>query len=204
MKEHGLQPPQALLEELVRQAKRPPGAMPTASAKTMEKRERFFAGDPVLRQEALDGLAAGRRGRLWYVFEGNSYPDVFIETPDALIIIEGKYTESGATTRTSWMPDRHQMLHHLDGAWEIRGDRSVYGLFIVDGESNDDPAVPKKWLDAAASTVSPEVLENSMPHRKTSAERQQVADCFVGITTWQATQRRFGLNSALLTPRKLG
>lgn len=201
-KEYPLNPSVALLEELVRNAKLPKSGMPRATAKTIEARERLIAGDSATLEAALRGLESGQLDRKWYVFEGSSFPDVFIETPDALIIVEGKYTEAGATTKTTWMPDRDQMLRHLDGAWEIRGARSVYGLFIVDGGGASDPlAVPKKWKDASSATISAEALKSSLPHRKTLRDKQLIADCLVGITTWQAVQECFNLHPALLTKR---
>jgi hypothetical protein len=60
-----------------------------------------------------------------------------IETPDALIVIEGKRTESGATIDTTWLTGRHQIWRHIDAAWEIRGRRQVFGFFIVEGEDPD-------------------------------------------------------------------
>jgi hypothetical protein len=194
----------ALLEWLIRNPALPKAGMPPASAETMRNRQRLLDGDPAALNEALKGLATGRFEKMWYAFEGSSYPDAFIETPDALIVVEGKYTESGPTTKTTWMPERHQMLRHLDGAWEIRGKRSVYGLFIVDGGESPNPlAVPVKWRAACANSAKAEVLETSLPHRKTVEERRAIADCLVGITTWQAIQHSFNLSPALLTTRSL-
>ncbi len=152
--------------------------------------------------KALKGLASGELGKEWYVLEGPSYPDAFIETPDALIVIEGKFTETGATTKTTWMPKRHQMLRHLDAAWEIRGQRSVYGLFIVESETPTQSDVPAKWSSIAASTTGEDALLTSLPHRKDSNERRQIAESFIGITTWQAIQKEFGLDASLLRPRQ--
>lgn len=201
-KEYALKPPVALLESLIHDAKMPKGGMPPASHATIRAREHLLAGDRTAIEEALEGLATGRFERKWYAFEGSSFPDAFIETPDAFIVVEGKYTESGATTKTTWMPERHQMLRHLDGAWEIRGSRSVYGLFIVEGGDPRDPlAVPQKWRVAFDKSVTDNVLETSLPHRTTVQERKNIADCLVGITTWQAIQNCFNLSPSLLTKR---
>jgi hypothetical protein len=201
-KEYALKPPVALLSELIHNPRLPEGGMPAASDATVRARQRLLDGDPVARKEALEGLATGRFGGKWFAFEGSSFPDAFIETPDALIVVEGKYTESGATTKTTWMPERLQMLRHLDGAWEIRGGRSVYGIFIVDGDASRDPlAVPEKWRMAFNDSATPGVLKASLPHRKTVNERALIGQCLVGITTWQAIQADFNLSPALLTAR---
>jgi len=36
------------------------------------------------------------------------------------------------------MAGRQQMLRHIDAACEIRGDRAVYGIFIVEAMSKTD------------------------------------------------------------------
>jgi hypothetical protein len=157
---------------------------------------------PTHSQKGLRGLASGSINRKWYAFEGPSFPDAFIETPDALIVVEGKYTEVWTTTKTTWMTNRHQMLRHVDGAWEIRGTRSVYGIFIVDGSGESNPAkIPAKWETAYRDTLSPEALRSSLPHRKVREERQAIADCLVGITTWEAIQHCFNLDPVLLTKK---
>jgi hypothetical protein len=200
-KEKSLQPPLSLLEWLIWNAEKPKRGMPKASASTTAARELLCARDPETIVQALDGVASGKLGREWYVLEGPSYPDAFIETPDALIIVEGKFTEAGATTTTTWMSKRHQMLRHLDGAWEIRGSRSVYGFFVVEADESTGLAVPEKWRDAAKSTNTYESLKSSLPHRQDSAERAQIGECFTGITTWQAIQTAFKLDPSLLKPR---
>lgn len=46
-------------------------------------------------------LRSAGTGRGWHVLEGPTYPDVFVETRDALVVVEGKRTEAGPTTSTS-------------------------------------------------------------------------------------------------------
>jgi hypothetical protein len=126
-------------------------------------------------------------GRGWHVLEGASRPDVYLETPEAIVVIEGKRTEAGPTTHTSWMKTRHQMLRHIDAAWDQRTGRRVFGFFIVEG---DDPegAIPDHWLAVARATTEPEAVARSLPHR-TQEERDAIASAFLGVTTWQATCR---------------
>lgn len=136
-------------------------------------------------------LASGRCGqmldtRAWYIFEGPTHPDAIIETPDALIVIEGNQTEAGPTTSTTWMPCRHQIWRHIDAAWEIRGALRVFGLFIVESERGLE--VPKVWSDAVDQSQSERVLDGSFPHRG-NAERAARAACLIGVTTLAASSR---------------
>ena len=88
---------------------------------------------------------------------------------------------------TCWMQVRHQILRHLDAAWEARDGRSeLMGLIIVE-ESRVQNEV---WQNYPETLRSAKVLPASLPHR-TEEERAQIGAAFHGITTWQAVCRRF-------------
>jgi hypothetical protein len=197
--ERALQPPQALLEWLVGNLSLGEGKELKGSPDTIAQRQNLLDRHPETVAAALAALGEGKLGRAWHVLEGATYPDAFIETPDVIVVVEGKRTEPGPTTSTTWMAGRHQMLRHLDAAWEIRGNRSVYGLFIVegDGESSEVPAV---WREACSMTLSGDALSTSLPHRSVE-ERRQIASGFVGATTWQAVVAEFGLPGSVLRER---
>jgi hypothetical protein len=168
---------------------------PKADAKseiTKEKRKALLLGDTSIQAEALALLNRGAPQQVWYVLEGRSRADVFIETDDAIIVIEGKRTEPDATTSTSWLANRHQMLRHLDCAWEMRAGRRGYGFFIVESKKSDG-RVPKKWQEACNETIAVTTLETSLPHRS-QADREAIARSFLGATTWQRVRDRFDLD----------
>jgi hypothetical protein len=199
--ERALLPPITLLEWLVRNVTLSEGATLTGDVDTVKARQRLLARDRDTIDAALKLLRERRLPRTWYVFEGPTCPDVFIDTPDALIVVEGKRTEAGPTTCTEWMPARHQMLRHMDAAWEIRGDRAVYGFFIVEADPHSQSTVaPMKWREAACATVSPAALDGSLPHRSPE-ERRGIAKGFIGVTTWQAIVAEFGLSPSVLPDR---
>ncbi|WP_373054304.1 hypothetical protein [Thioalkalivibrio sp.] len=141
-------------------------------------------------RRALSELERDASGGNWWVLEGPTYPDALIETPDAVIVIEGKRTERGPTLRTTWMPTRHQMLRHMDAAWEYRGGRCILGFFIVEA---DDSGVPNHWRSAVIDTVAPETLSKSLPHR-TPEEQAEIAAGFLGVTTWDAVCAEFTID----------
>lgn len=126
----------------------------------------------------------------WCVFEGRSAPDVYLETSDAVIVIEGKRTEPKATTTVSWLRMRDQMLRHLDCAMERLAGRRLYGLLIVEAKSGS--AVPDAWRAACARTVSEAMVDASLPHRSPE-ERRAITDAFLGATTWRAVCDTFGM-----------
>jgi hypothetical protein len=178
-KERPLSPPVSLLSWLIRNVQDPDGKV---DADIGPQRRDLLARDPARIEEAIRLLRTEPSVRGWHILEGPSYPDVFLATADVVVAIEGKRTESGPTTSTTWMPVRHQMLRHLDAALEIAGRRSVFGFFIVEGAA--DGSLPAEWLATCQQTLETSVLEQSLPHRP-ATERRLIAQAFLGATTWQ-------------------
>lgn len=112
-----------------------------------------------------------------------------IFTPGAIIVIEGKRTETGTTKATRWMKIRHQILRHIDDAWEIRDKRRVFGFFIVESDTTE---VPEKWINEMRQTISESAVNGSLPHR-TIKERAEIRNCFIGATTWKAICQEFNI-----------
>jgi hypothetical protein len=192
--EKRLPAPRSLLEWLIRNLDPPRREEDLGTGEVRAKREALLRQDPAVIRQALERLATpDRPDRAWWVFEGPSRPDAYLETDNEIIVIEGKRTEPTATTYTTWMAVRHQMLRHLDAAWDLRRGRRVYGFFMVEGDGGETGVeVPAKWVEAARATVSPDALESSLPHRS-PAERGAIADGFLGVTTWQAACRALGV-----------
>jgi hypothetical protein len=194
MKERALQPPASLLQWLVQNLVQPDGPI-VQSAETAEKRQKLIDGDEASIQEGLKLLSEGPKARSWYVLEGPTYPDVYIQTSTALIVIEGKRTEAGPTTHTTWMKNRHQMLRHLDCAWEILQGRDLYGFFIVEGE-DESGSVPGDWKAACKETNSQSAIDGSLPHRS-ATDKKSISGAFLGATTWQRVCCDFGVEREL-------
>ncbi len=182
--ELALRPPVSLLSWLIRNA----NGLDLSNNESTERRL-LYKGDQVTISRALQLLRTENANRGWYVFEGPTYPDAVIETPDAIVVVEGKRTEPGATTKTTWLPGRHQIWRHVDAAWEIKGRRTVYGLFVV--ESGGE-AVEDAWQKAAKYTLANDTLDASFPHRG-KAERDDISKSFVGVVTWRAICSAFAL-----------
>jgi hypothetical protein len=197
-RERALRPPKSLLTWLIENVENPDSRALSSNPEVARRRQRILERDPAMMAEAISSLDQTGRESAWSRFEGPTYPDVVIETPDALVLVEGKRTERGPTTHTTWMPGRHQMLRHLDAAWEIRGRRSVYGLFVVEADPNGDAKVPERWTQAAAATRSKEAVKHSLPHRSME-DQAGIAAAFVGVTTWQAIVEEFGIDASVLT-----
>jgi hypothetical protein len=160
---------------------------------TREKRKKLVARDPATIAEAIRLLKTRTRPGVWYVLEGKSAPDVFIETTNALIVVEGKRTERKATGSTTWMPKRSQMLRHMDAAYEIRGAKRVLGLMVVEGDGGTGAVnVSPHWTNQATQQILAQTLTDSLPHRSVD-ERNQIAAGFLGVTTWQRLCAAFSI-----------
>lgn len=170
--EKKLAPPRVLLQWLVACAESPRDGNLGAGQVTIGKRVSLLLRDKLVIGEALALLSRPTVPRRdWFVLEGYSQPDVFLQTPEFIVVIEGKRTERGPTFKTKWMRGRDQMIRHIDCAWEIRGTRKVFGFFLVEGDGGADAvAVPPTWSDAASRIITDESLKMSLPHR-TEGER---------------------------------
>jgi hypothetical protein len=198
-KERALFPPVTLLRELASHIEF--GVGPSLDGPGENRRLRRLLRDKdagtLMRAEQLLGQHPRRRFP-WCTFEGPTYPDVVVETPDAVVVIEGKRREAGPTTKTQWMPIRHQMLRHIDAAWEIRKGRSVYGLFIVSAKPEKTGTVPStRWQKAVEITRNLDAVKKSLPHRSPD-ERADIANSLIGITTWESVCKEFGLSLEIL------
>jgi hypothetical protein len=191
--EAGIPAPDALLRWLVEYVEQPKSKNAwKTSESTQAKRRELIARNLEVQRDALARLSdSSLQDSRWEILEGPSYPDVFLQTPTVILVIEGKFTEARPTTSTTWLSGRHQMLRHIDAAWDQRAGRRVFGCFIVE----DVNAIG--WRRASDATVSAEALRSSLPHR-TEAERRAIADAFLGITSWKALSDATGLPSELL------
>ena len=69
------------------------------------------------------------------ILEGDSCPDVFIETDKKVIVIEGKWTETHITEKTDYQENRNQMVRHIHNAiYYVNSkeiDKEICGFYIV-------------------------------------------------------------------------
>ena len=191
--ERGLYAPQSLLEHLVRNVD--PKLVESAgdSGTTLVKRQALAAKDDRTIADAIGQIRAGKRGRRWFVLEGESRPDALIETNDLVICVEGKRTEAGCTTATTWMPRRSQLVRHMDAALEFFPEKRILGLLIVEGDGDGSARTPSDfWKAESAAQYAPAMLADSLPHRE-AIDRDKIASGMLGVTTWQAVCAEFGI-----------
>jgi hypothetical protein len=191
--ERPLDAPKGLLHWLVDNLGEPTSKIYWGDDETRAKRKFLVAGDSKTIAEAHLLLDSQPPRYAWYVLEGQSRPDAYLETDNLIIVIEGKRTERKPTTATTWMPQRSQMLRHMDAAWEIRKNKKVFGMMIVEGPGDAEAITPSGyWLEEAKAQIKSEMMEASLPHR-IPEERMEIATDFLGVTTWQRVCSEFHL-----------
>lgn len=136
----------------------------------------------------------GKYPKAWYILEGCTMPDVFIETNKFYMIIEGKRKEAGPKIGTTWYKKRHQMVRHLEGLVcykhakrdrkEANANKPTYGIFIVDGR------VARKYKLERYIEDGP--FRESLPHLKDKKEMyDEIKQSFLwckhlpGYLTWR-------------------
>lgn len=150
------------------------------------KRKKFFDGDPRTFKEAQaliqkDNVPA----REWYVFEGYTVPDVFIETRSHIIIGEAKRTESKLTTKTTWLGERDQLVRHIDSV--IDSSKQVLSFFLFSKLDFDT-----HFSQKMNNYKNTEYLKRSLPHRNYSII-ERIAKTFIGYTFWEDVGKVFSI-----------
>jgi hypothetical protein len=184
--ELSLPAPLALLEHLVKTINHRRVIASGDRGAVLAKRLALAQRDPVGLLEALNALGEGRRGRNWYVLEGNSRPDATLISSSVVLVIEGKCTERGCTSKTKWMGIRSQLVRHMDAASERFSGKRVLGLLIVEGDGGGEALDPSSYWEAESQAqYTLHMLQESLPHR-TQHQRDAIANGILGVTTWQA------------------
>lgn len=118
--------------------------------------------------------------RAWYVFEGFTCPDIYIEGDDYVILCEGKWTEPHITVQTTNLTSkngeyRNQMTRHIQGTLNAT-TKKVYAFYIVDKDCGYLEDVTK---EAFCNQLSLETIPLD------PVEKASIMDSFKGYITWQ-------------------
>lgn len=121
--------------------------------------------------------------KAWYIFEGSTNPDIYIEGKDYVILCEGKWTESHITTKTEHLKakneNRNQMIRHIQGALHAT-NKKIYAFYIVDIHCN--------YMDCLNESAF-ETQLNDETIKIDSEEKANILNAFYGYTTWQELEK---------------
>lgn len=167
----------------------------------IEKRQLLFKGNEEIKLLAIKEIEKNYEHlplRAWYVFEGYTYPDIYIEGNDYIIICEGKWTEPHLTTKTTYLNRRNdgyrnQMVRHIQGALNSnKKGKNIIAFYIVDEETAkkhgyySELESKKKEEDKFREQVKKETVKIS------DDEKEKIVSSYYGMITWQDIENVLG------------
>ena len=154
---------------------------------TYAKRKKILEGDLETLDEALMLIndEAIPTKPVWYVFEGYTHPDIYIETENYIIIGEAKRTEKKLTKSTTWMDPRDQLIRHIDSV--LDRPKNIISFFIVDATV----AQENKYDKELAVFKDIKNFTESLPHRS-QPEVRRAMDSYIGHCYWQDFEKIYG------------
>ncbi len=152
--------------------------------KTQEKRKLLFEGSKEKIEEAIRLIRNNPMATNgWYIFEGYSHPDIYIETSNSIYIGEAKRTESKLTTSTQWLSPRDQLIRHVDSV--IDSVKKVYCFLLIDEKKEFKYKLKRYETDY-------NYYEKSLPHRAGRRDEiEKIMSSYCGYTTWQKIEEKF-------------
>jgi hypothetical protein len=139
---------------------------------TTKLRKRLRDGDAKLRLSALEELASttpAKAFQKWWAFEGRTSVDCYLETDEAIILIEGKRTESVAG-KTFWYKSRDQLIRNIETAAQHASTKKKEFAVLLCAEDS--------------TNLAPQTFAWSLPHL-TPTERTELQDHYLGCVTWE-------------------
>lgn len=158
-------------------------------SETQLKRELLFAGDKNALNEALNLISAENPlpNTAWYIFEGYTHPDIYIETDDSIFIGEAKRTESDITTKTTWLNQRDQFIRHIDSLLEQ--PKKIYSFYLLDKDEYQKGVYPERMK----LYQNFEYFKSNLRHRN-EAEIKRAMESFIGFIFWDDIAECFEIN----------
>jgi len=148
------------------------------NSETYQKRKGLFSGDKKILNDAIRIIKTKAKlpDRDWYIFEGRTHPDIFIETIDSIFIGEAKRTEMDITTTTKWLNKRDQLIRHVDSV--LDQSKQIYSFYILD--KNQFKSNFKKRMEQY--TIK-EYYKENLRHRD-DLSIEKAMNSFIGFIFW--------------------
>ncbi len=135
------------------------------------KRRKLFELDPETLEKAKCHFET------WNSFERPSYPDLFIENENNILIIEGKRTEKNITKKTTYLEHRSQMIRHIENALSYcHCKKRVIAFYIIEENCHYKNLCTKSYFKKSFDEET--IKKNTML-------RDKICESFYGYTTWQ-------------------
>lgn len=157
---------------------------------TIAKRRKLFAGDKEILNEALSLIDKNYPLPKpdWYIFEGYTQPDIYIETIDSIFIGEAKRTESDITTKTKWLNQRDQLIRHIDSL--LDQPKNIYSFYILEKEEYEKG----KYKESMKLYDNIKYFELNLENYRDSNSIKRAYNSYKGYIFWEDIAKSFNLN----------
>jgi len=153
--EFAVDPPKRYLEWLIKHPEELRSPLPAMWRKwsdhTQEMRQALLARDKTVQDEAISLLkkSPSLPKTSWWRFEGVTSVDCAFLTNSAVVFVEGKWTEIGASKKVLWYDKRNQVLRNLDCAAtyaEQNGLQHYFVMMVVEKDLVEQDPVRRKEI----------------------------------------------------------
>lgn len=160
----------------------------STNSETYTKRESLFSGDAKTITQAINLIQTSHilPERAWYIFEGNTVPDIFIETDDSIFIGEAKRTEKDITTKTKWLGERDQLIRHIDSL--LDQPKSIYSFYILE----KDEYLNGFYKERMKLYSNKDYFLRNLKHRD-KATINRAINSFIGYVFWSDIAECFNI-----------
>lgn len=150
------------------------------NSETYKKRSELFSGNRLLINEAINTIKSKTKipERDWYIFEGNTFPDIFIETSDSIFVGEAKRTENDITSKTIWLNKRDQLVRHIDSL--LDQPKKIYSFYVLEKEEYLKGTY-KKRMELYSKK---DYFKENLKHRDDSSI-ERALNSFIGFVFWE-------------------
>lgn len=160
----------------------------SVNSKTYLKRVQLFNGDTQIKEEAINQINTNLQlpKSAWYIFEGYTCPDIYIETTDCIFIGEAKRTEKDITTKTKWLNQRDQLIRHIDSL--LDQDKKIYSFYILE-EKEYKKGIYKNSMELYSNE---DYFKQNLRHRDNKSI-ERAFESFIGFVFWEDIATSFNI-----------
>jgi hypothetical protein len=155
---------------------------------TYKKRELLFSGDKNILNVAINAIESFSElpDKKWYVLEGKTSPDIYIETHDSIYIGEAKRTEKYITTKTLWLNERDQLIRHVDSL--LDQPKKVYSFYLLEKKN-----FKGHYEEKMTCYTDKKYWQSNLKHRDNDAV-ERALNSFIGFLFWEDIANHFNIN----------
>lgn len=160
----------------------------STKTETYKKRELLFSGDKDTLAEAINAIESCSElpEKKWFILEGKTSPDIYIETSDSIYIGEVKRTEKYITTKKLWLNERDQLIRHIDS--QLDQPKKNYSFYLLEKK-----IFKGHYEEKITSYTDIKYFQANLKHRENDAV-ERALNSFIGFLFWEDIANHFDIN----------